>query len=102
MSSARTKGFYINGEHIDVSAKSREEFTSSAESRYLRSVEPEVFNDKTKTAPYLDGISQNAQYQNEIPTHERTDDIVNFERGEIDLKIGNNNYTTDKIGRAHV
>ena len=87
MSSARTKGFYINGEHIDVSAKSRGELTSSAESRYLRSVEPEVFNDKIKTAPYLDVISQNAQYQNEIPTHERTDDIVNFERGKIDIKI---------------
>ena len=50
-----------------------------------------------KTAPYLDVISQNAQYQNEIPTHERTDNIVNFERGEIDLKIGNNNYTTDVV-----
>ncbi len=91
------KGFYINGEHIDVSAKSRGEFTSSVESRYLRSIEPEVFNDKMKTAPYLDVISQNAQYQNEVPTHKRTDNIVNFERGKIDLKINNNDYTADVL-----
>ncbi|MBR5202652.1 MAG: hypothetical protein IKW45_05255 [Clostridia bacterium] len=91
------KGFYINGEHVDVSAKSRGEFTNSQDSRYLRSLEPDVFKDKMGTAPYIDVISQNAQYQNETPTHERTDNFKSFDRGNVTFRINGKSYNADVV-----
>ena len=91
------KGFSINGEHIEVSAKSRGEFSNSKESRNLSSYEPEVYADKMRTSPYLDTISQNTEYKNEAPKHPRNDDNVSFDRGNVNLKIGGNEYSADVL-----
>ena len=48
-----------------------------------------------RTSPYLDVISQNAQYTTEELEHARKDNIAGFERGTVNLKIGNNNYSAD-------
>ena len=91
------KGFYINGEHIDVSAKSRGEFTNSKDTNYLKRSNPETYADKMKTAPYLDVISQNAQYNNESPTHERIDDFESFDKGSVSLRIGGKDYNANVV-----
>lgn len=91
------KGFSINGEHIEVSAKSRGEFSNSKESRKLSSYKPEVYADKMRTSPYLDTISQNTEYKNEALAHPRNDDIVSFDRGNVNLKIGGNEYSADVL-----
>ena len=95
--SAFSKGFSINGEHIDVSAKSRSEFTNSKDSAYLRDNESEIYADKMKTAPHLDIISQNANYENEAANHDRTDNIVSFDRGKVELRIGGKEYSAEVI-----
>ena len=95
--SAFSKGFSINGEHIDVSAKSRSEFTNSKDSAYLRDNESEIYADKMKTAPHLDIISQNANYENEAANHDRTDNIMSFDRGKVELRIGGKEYSAEVI-----
>lgn len=92
-----SKGFSINGEHIDVSAKSRSEFTNSKDSAYLRYNESEIYADKMKTAPHLDIISQNANYENEAANHDRTDNIMSFDRGKVELRIGGKEYSAEVI-----
>lgn len=92
-----SKGFSINGEHIDVSAKSRSEFTNSKDSAYLRDNESEIYADKMKTAPHLDIISQNANYENEAANHDRTDNIMSFDRGKVELRIGGKEYSAEVI-----
>ena len=91
------EGFSINGEHIEVSAKSRGEFSNSKESKSLSSYEPEVYADKMRTSPYLDTISQSTEYKNEPPEHPRNDNIVSFDRGNVNLKIGKNEYSADVL-----
>lgn len=91
------EGFSINGEHIEVSAKSRGEFSNSKESKSLSSYEPEVYADKMRTSPYLDTISQSTEYKNEPPEHPRNDNIVSFDRGNVNLKIGENEYSADVL-----
>lgn len=91
------EGFSINGEHIEVSAKSRGEFSNSKESKNLSSYEPEVYADKMRTSPYLDTISQSTEYKNEPPEHPRNDNIVSFDRGNVNLKIGENEYSADVL-----
>lgn len=91
------EGFGINGEHIEVSAKSRGEFSNSKESKSLSSYEPEVYADKMRTSPYLDTISQSTEYKNEPPEHPRNDNIVSFDRGNVNLKIGENEYSADVL-----
>ena len=95
--SAFSKGFSINGEHVDVSAKSRSEFTNSKDSAYLRDNESEIYADKMKTAPHLDVISQNVNYENEAANHDRTDNITSFDRGKVELRIGGNEYSAEVI-----
>ena len=95
--SAFSKGFSINGEHVDVSAKSRSEFTNSKDSAYLRDNESEIYADKMKTAPHLDIISQNANYENEAANHDRTDNIMSFDRGKVELRIGGKEYSAEVI-----
>ncbi len=91
------EGFSINGEHIEVSAKSRGEFSNSKESKSLSSYEPEIYADKMRTSPYLDTISQSTEYKNEPPEHPRNDNIVSFDRGNVNLKIGENEYSADVL-----
>ena len=95
--SAFSKGFSINGEHIDVSAKSRGEFVKSKDSVYLRDKSPEIYRDKMETAPHLDVISQNTEFQNVPPDHARTDNIVSFDKGRVNLKIGGNDYSAEVV-----
>ena len=91
------KGFNLNGEHIDVSAKSRGEFVKSKDSVYLRDKSPEIYRDKMETAPHLDVISQNTEFQNAPPDHARTDNIVSFDKGRVNLKIGGNDYSAEVV-----
>ena len=91
------KGFNLNGEHIDVSAKSRGEFVKSKDSVYLRDKSPEIYRDKMETAPHLDVISQNTEFQNVPPDHARTDNIVSFDKGRVNLKIGGNDYSAEVV-----
>lgn len=91
-------GFYLNGEYVEVSNNSRKEFTSSKYSKRLAYENPEIYADKMKTAPYLDIISQNAKdYNRGNAEHDRKDNIIEFERGNIILRIGNNEYVADVV-----
>ena len=63
----------------------------------LRDNESEIYADKMKTAPHLDIISQNANYENEAANHDRTDNIMSFDRGKVELRIGGNDYSAEVV-----
>ena len=50
-----------------------------------------------ETAPHLDVISQNTEFQNVPPDHARTDNIVSFDKGRVNLKIGGNDYSAEVV-----
>ncbi len=50
-----------------------------------------------RTSPYLDTISLSTEYKNEPPEHPRNDNIVSFDRGNVNLKIGENEYSADVL-----
>lgn len=50
-----------------------------------------------ETAPHLDVISKNTEFQNVPPDHARTDNIVSFDKGRVNLKIGGNDYSAEVV-----
>ncbi len=90
----------INMEIFDiaVNAKSRNEFVNSDYTRNLKANNNELYAEKMRMVENLDEIVRNAyNVKNEDPKHERKDNLKSFNRGNIDVKIGNNDYTVEVV-----
>lgn len=72
--------------------------TFSKYTQYLKTVEPEMYADKLRVTDNADEILKASRgYVNEEPMHKRKDDIVQFARGTVLMRIGKNDYKAQVI-----
>ena len=78
--------------------KSAKKYTRGNETDRLNRVSPDVYADKLRASAKIDEITQaSTDYVNEAPDHERVDDIVGFGRGNVLMRIGNNDYKAEVV-----
>ena len=91
-------GVTVGSNQIQITGKSRGEITSSKDTRWLKHSQPDVYADKMRATNNADEILQaSTDYVSEKPAHERTDNIVDFGRGKVQLEVGGQMYDTDVI-----
>jgi hypothetical protein len=88
----------VMGFDLPVNAKSRNEFTNSEYTKKLQKKLHNLFMDKMRMAGSLDEIVEGANgYKYELPKHSRKDDIIGFVRGNVQIRVGNNDYLADVV-----
>ena len=98
MSEKFSDGIPVKGRFIKVNRISRNEYTNSKNTKYLRDTKGNIYVDKLKTANNLDEIIlASTNYINEDLKHKRKDGFKEFARGEVLLKIGENEYKSNVI-----
>ena len=91
-------GFMRDGWRIELTGKGVKEFTSSSDTRAMRYNTPTEFADKMRMAANLDEIIQAAEnWERENPNHPRKDDIVGFNRANVRVRVGQNDYTAEIV-----
>ena len=86
----------VNGQYIRVNSKTNKEFRNSDWARSLKNINEEWYNDKLKSLSNADELLTTANnWINENIKHERNDNIVSFGRGNVQYKVGNNEYVAD-------
>ena len=91
-------GVTVGNNQIQITGKSRSEITNSKDTRWLKHSQPDVYADKMRATNNADEILQaSTDYVSEQPAHERTDDIVDFGRGKVQLEVGGQMYDADVI-----
>ena len=91
-------GVTVGSNQIQITGKSRGEITSSKDARWLKHSQPDVYADKMRATNNADEILQaSTDYVSEKPAHERTDNIVDFGRGKVQLEVGGQMYDADVI-----
>ena len=87
-----------DGWRIELTGKGVKEFTSSSDTRAMRYNTPTEFADKMRMAANLDEIIQAAEnWERENPNHPRKDDIVGFNRANVRVRVGQNDYTAEIV-----
>ena len=93
-----SNGIPVRGRLIKVNSVTRNEYANSKNTRYLRASDGSVYADKFKSANNLDEIVlASTNYINEDLKHERKDNIKEFARGDVLLRVGNNDYSAKVI-----
>lgn len=91
-------GVTVGSNQIQITGKSRGEITSSKDTRWLKHSQPDVYADKMRATNNADEILQaSTDYVSEKPAHERTDNIVDFGRGKVQLEVGGQMYDADVV-----
>lgn len=91
-------GVTVGNNQIQITGKSRSEITNSKDTRWLKHSQPDVYADKMRATNNADEILQaSTDYISEKPAHERTDDIVDFGRGKVQLEVGGQMYDADVV-----
>ena len=91
-------GVTVGSNQIQITGKSRGEITSSKDTRWLKHSQPDVYADKMRATNNADEILQaSTDYVSEKPAHDRTDNIVDFGRGKVQLEVGGQMYDADVI-----
>jgi hypothetical protein len=91
-------GIQIANSQIQVNQKTAREYLYSESTKTLRSKRPLVFADKLRATGNLDDILRATQtWKNEKPRHLRKDSFTSFARGDVLLRVGQNDYTADVI-----
>ncbi len=91
MKNKYSKGIPFKGKLFLITKDSRREYTYSKYSKAIRNTS--FFKDKMKASNHLDEIIiASTNYINEDLNHQRKDSIVQFARGDVNLKIGNHGY----------
>ncbi len=98
MSEKFSDGIPISGRLIKVNAITRNEFTNSKNSKYYRGHNRTVYADKFKSANNLDEIVlASTNYVNEDLMHERKDNFKEFARGDVLIRVGDNDYSAKVV-----
>ena len=93
-----SSGIPISGRLIKVNAITKNEFTKSKYSQFLRATDGTIYADKFKSANNLDEILlATTNYVNEDLKHLRKDKIKEFARGDVLIRVGNNDYSAKVI-----
>ena len=88
----------VGTNQIRIDGKSRRELTRSKYTQNLQRTDRQVYEDKFKSLRNADEILQATQnFRSEAPKHPRKDKIIGFLRGDVMLRIGNNEYTAEVV-----
>ena len=93
-----SNGIPIKGRFINVNKKTKNEYTMSKYSRKLSNINNVIYEYKFKTANNLDEIIiASSNYVNEDLKHTRKDSFKEFARGDVLIRVGNNDYSAKVI-----
>lgn len=92
-------GFTWNGWKIGLTMPGINEFTRSRYTQRLRNQSNrQMYNDKLRTAANLNEIVEIADnIRNETPNHPRNDNLRSFNRADVRIKVGENEYTAKVV-----
>lgn len=91
-------GITIGNNVVKITGKSRGEMTYSAYMRQILRQSPQLYTDKLRSTDSADEILHAAQdWVNESLFHPRNDDIMDFARGTVQIRVGGNDYTASVI-----
>ena len=91
-------GVMVDGRQIDINRNSRMEMTYSRYMQWLWNNQPLVYADKLRATDNADEIVlASRNYVSEPLNHPRKDNIVAFARGDVQMRIGNNDYTANVV-----
>lgn len=95
---SRFKKVPINGQNIMFLKESGKEYTNSKYSKYLEKNEKQKYYDKMRLSAHpQDIIYATTNYINEGLKHSRTDNIVDFARGELLFDSNGNKYSAEVV-----
>lgn len=87
-----------NGQDIQINAKTNREWRMSNSARTLMQGDSMTYNDKLSVIGNADELLATAKsWIGEKTKHNRNDDIVEFARGVVEYKVGENGYAADII-----
>ncbi|MCI8589692.1 MAG: hypothetical protein HFE77_03155 [Clostridiales bacterium] len=93
-----SQGIPVSGRLIKVNRKTQNEYTGSKYTQRTRRVLSAVYEDKFKAAGQLDEIVlASTNYINEDLKHARKDSFKEFARGDVLLRVGENDYSAKVI-----
>ncbi|MBQ6337200.1 MAG: hypothetical protein IJI50_08215 [Ruminococcus sp.] len=89
---------HVNGQSIQINKTTNDEWRMSKSARFLQEHNETAYNDKMKVIVNADEILKVANnWVGEELKHTRKDDIVEFARGNIRYRVGDNGYIADVI-----
>lgn len=92
------EGVTVGNNIIHINQQSRREMTFSKYMQQLLRQNPQIYADKFRATNNADEILKASRnYVNEALLHPRKDAIIDFARGEVMLRIGNNEYSAQVI-----
>lgn len=93
-----SNGIPVGGRLIKVNRLTRNEYTNSKYSKYIRDNEGEIYTDKFKSSNNIDDIVlASTNYINEDLKHQRKDNFKEFARGDVLIRVGNKDYSAKVI-----
>ena len=91
-------GIPVHNSLIKVNRRTGREFTGSKYTDNTRRKDNQIYKDKMRSAANIDEvITASVNYVNEDTSHARKDNFVQFARGNVLLRIGNNDYSAKVI-----
>ncbi len=91
-------GITVGKNEINIDYQSRKEMTFSKYMQWLYTKDPQLRADKLRATDNADEILHaTTGWINEGLKHPRKDNIIDFARGEVLLRVGKNDYTADVV-----
>ena len=83
---------------IEITGKIGREYTRSGYSRFTEKNDGQVYDDKLRAAGNLDeAVRASTDYVNEEIKHPRKDNIKEFARGRVLMRVGQNDYNAEVV-----
>ena len=91
-------GIRVGNGVIEITGKTGREYTRSGYSRFTEKNDGQVYDDKLRAAGNLDeAVRASTDYVNEEIKHPRKDNIREFARGRVLMRIGQNDYNAEVV-----
>lgn len=95
---SRFKKICIGQQNISINKTSRDELSNSEYSKRIRKYAPQKFIDKMDSLMHQQEIVYaTVNFVNEEVKHKRTDNIIDFARGNVLLQVNGNQYKADVV-----
>ena len=91
-------GIRVGNGVIEITGKTGKEYTRSGYSQYIEKNDAQVYDDKLRAAGNLDeAVRASTDYVNEEIKHPRKDNIKEFARGRVLMRVGQNDYNAEVV-----
>lgn len=91
-------GVTVGNNEIKINQQSRQELTYSEYMKYIRRNDTQKYEDKLRATDNADEIVKASRdYVNEGLAHERSDNISDFARGNVNLRIDGRDYNAEVV-----